>query len=135
MDNGHYGSIYYIIMNTQDNPINNKKNIIGLILLIPMLLCAEDFTSLLFHGNCTTCHFINKSVSAPSIIEVKKRYISAFTKKDDFVKYMKSFVLKPTVEKSIMNDAIEKYELMPEITFDEETVESIAQYIYKKDFK
>ena len=105
------------------------------LLLIPIMIYANDFASLLLHGNCTTCHFINKSVSAPSIIEIKKRYIEVFAKKNDFLKYMKSFVLKPSIEKSIMQDAIQKYELMPNIAFDEETVEIIVQYIYKTDFE
>ena len=35
---------------------------------------ATNYKSLLFHGNCITCHFEQKAVSAPSVIEFKQQY-------------------------------------------------------------
>jgi hypothetical protein len=34
-----------------------------------------------------------------------------------------------------MMDAIEKYELMPELAFDKTTLEEISEFIYENDFK
>ena len=34
-----------------------------------------------------------------------------------------------------MHDAIKKYELMPELGYDLDTLKSIAEYIYDTDFK
>ena len=34
-----------------------------------------------------------------------------------------------------MSDAIKKYELMPELGYDIDTLRSIAEYIYDTDFK
>ncbi len=89
----------------------------------------------LLYGNCTTCHYETRSLSAPSLKIVKERYKLAFPIKEDFVKYMSSWVLKPNQETSIMQDMIQKYELMPELGYDKDTLEKIANYIYETDFK
>jgi cytochrome c551/c552 len=74
--------------------------------------------SLLFNGNCATCHHVNEAISAPSIIEIQQRYKKAFPQKKDFVKYMSNWVVKPKEETSLMQDKIKKYGLMPELGFD-----------------
>ena len=96
---------------------------------------AGSFPSLLFHGNCITCHQIDNDKSAPSIKKVKSVYMNVYPKKEDFVKQMSIWVLNPNAKTSIMLDAIEKYELMPHLAYDKQTLEEIASYIYKTDFK
>jgi len=91
--------------------------------------------SLLFHGNCITCHAEHKSISAPSITIVKENYLRAFAKKEDFIEYMSKWVEHPNEQTSIMLEDITKYELMPELGFDRSTLEIIASYIYETDFK
>ncbi len=97
-------------------------------------LQATDYAPLLFHGNCTTCHFETKAVSAPSMVELRAQYRTAFADKKDFVAYMSAWVKKPNEETSLMRDAIEQYSLMPELAFDLETLQSISGYIYDTDF-
>jgi hypothetical protein len=97
-------------------------------------LWASDFGSMLFHGNCVTCHFETKAVSAPSMVQIREKYMTAFSKKEDFVKYMSTWVKDPKEETSIMLDAIKKYELMPYLHFDLESLEEISAYIYETDF-
>ena len=97
-------------------------------------LSSVDMGSLLFHGNCTTCHFETKTVSAPSVVDFRENYIRAFPIREDFIKYMSAWVVKPNKESSIMIDAIGKYELMPELGFDLSTLEEITSYIYDTDF-
>jgi hypothetical protein len=104
------------------------------ILLLAINLHADDYGSLLFHGNCTTCHFEEKTVSAPAVIDFKKRYMTAFPKKEEFVDYMAAWVKHPSEETSIMRDAIEKHGLMPELGFELDTLQIIAKYIYETDF-
>jgi len=107
-----------------------------LVILFFMLnLQADNFKSLLFSGNCVTCHLENKSLSAPSIMEIQKRYKSAFPNKKEFVNYMSRWVQYPKKETSLMDDAIKKYKLMPELGFDLSTLEEISEYIYDTDFK
>ena len=98
-------------------------------------LYSVDYKELLFTGNCTACHFTNKTISAPSILELKDRYFNAYPKKDDFIKNMSIWVQHPNPNLSLMNDAIDKYEIMPELGFGLETLREIAEYIYITDFK
>ena len=105
-----------------------------LTLLFISVLNATDMRALLFHGNCSTCHNELKSISAPSIMEVKTRYQSAFANKEDFVDYMATWVKNPNAETSLMSDAIKKYELMPQLGYDLATLKEVAAYIYETDF-
>jgi len=104
-----------------------------LFLLISQLH-ADKISALLFHGNCTTCHFELQEKSAPSMIEVRQRYLNAFPRKKEFVKYMSQWVKNPSQENSIMQDAIAKHKLMPQLAFDKETLKEISSYIYDIDF-
>jgi len=105
-----------------------------LFLLLSLNLFANSYGALLLNGNCTTCHHPQKNISAPSLGFLKKRYIEAFPKKEDFVHYMSTWVLKPKQETSIMVDMVKKYELMPELGYDSDTLEKIATYIYETEF-
>lgn len=108
----------------------------SLVLLLFMLnsLWANNYGALLFNGNCVTCHKIGKALSAPSINEIQRNYKRAFEKKEDFVKYMSEWILNPKEETSIMQDAVSKYELMPNLAYDKHTLETIASYLYETTF-
>jgi cytochrome c551/c552 len=109
-------------------------NKILIILFTSIYLNASNNNSLLIlNGNCTTCHFINKSISAPSMSIVQKRYKKAFKDKETFVNYMSTWIRNPTKEASIMHDMIDKYELMPQMVFDEDTLKDIAIYLYENN--
>ena len=47
---------------------------------------------------------------------------------------MSEFALHPKRELSIMQDSIDKHELMPELGYDIETLREIAEYIYDTEF-
>ena len=113
---------------------NTVYKTIILTLAISSSLSGASLGSLLFHGNCITCHEETKAVSAPSVLEFREHYLRAFPKKKDFVNYMSAWVEHPDAQKSIMLDAIKKYELMPELGFEKSTLEIIAEYIYETDF-
>jgi len=68
------------------------------------------------------------------MMEVRKRCLTAFGDKKDFIKQMVQWVHKPNEERSIMQDAIDKYGLMPNLTFEKDVLQDIAEYIYKTDF-
>ncbi len=95
---------------------------------------ANNYNELFYSGNCSGCHFKSKSVSAPSIAKIRHRYLTAFPNKEDFINYMSIWVQKPNAETSLMHDAIKKYEIMPELGFDLNTLKDISQYIYETDF-
>jgi cytochrome c551/c552 len=102
--------------------------------LIFNALWANNYGQLLFHGNCITCHKIGEAVSAPSINEIQHAYKSAFRNKKDFIDYMTTWVLNPKEETSLMQDAVSKYELMPHLAYDKQTLEIIASYLYDTAF-
>ncbi len=110
------------------------KRILIVVLLFILNLQADNYKSLLFHGNCTTCHFEQKAVSAPSVVEFKTQYLAAFPKRDDFVNFMAKRVQHPNAKTSLMDSAIKKYKLMPELGFDLDTLKQISEYIYDTDF-
>lgn len=110
------------------------KNII-LALLMFSQLNASDYGSMLFHGNCVTCHFETKDVSAPSMMRVRENYLRAFPNKKDFIAYMSTWVKQPKKETSIMLGDIKKYELMPYLHYELDTLKEIAAYVYETDFE
>lgn len=95
---------------------------------------ASNMEELLYNGNCQTCHFTNKSISAPSIKFIKRVYKNAFILEKDFVSYMTNFVISPNKNISLMHDMITKYEIMLEIVFEQEVIEDISRYIYRNEF-
>lgn len=111
-----------------------SKTLTMILLLVSNGIC--DYKELLFNGNCVTCHRLDtNNLSAPTIQEVKDRYLQAFPNKEDFVDYMSNWVIKPDANSSLMMDKIEKYKLMPELGFDKTTLEEISEFIYENDFK
>ena len=98
------------------------------------LLQANEMSSLMFNGNCITCHKETETISAPSVVKFKKRYKAAFSKKEDFVEYMSTWVENPDAKISLMHDAIKKHGLMPHLAFDKEMLRDISAYIYDTNF-
>ncbi len=101
-----------------------------LIFCFSVSLYGKSEGRLLLYGNCITCHHETKSISAPSLKIIKKRYHEAFKDKETFVNYMAEWVNSPNARGSIMQDMVKKYGLMPELGYDKETLEKIALYIY-----
>lgn len=105
--------------------------------LLLQLFVSHSFASnasLLFYGNCTACHMERIKKSAPSFYEVRENYLRAYPNKKDFVKALSTWVDNPNAETSIMQDAIERFQLMPNLIYDFQTLEEIASYIYDTDF-
>ena len=114
--------------------MTTKRKILILSITLLSSLHASDLGHLLFHGNCTTCHFENKTVSAPSVADFRNIYLKKYPKKQDFTKAVTKFVNNPSEKSSLMPKAVKKHELMPHIDFEEDTLSIIVDYIYKTDF-
>ena len=110
-----------------------KKSLLLLSTLVGFLF-ADDMGGLLFHGNCVTCHYETEEKSAPAMAEVRRRYLIAFPQKKEFVKYLSEWVHQPSIEGSIMQDAIKKHGLMPQLAYEKDVLKEIASYIYETDF-
>ncbi len=105
-----------------------------IIILLSYNLFASSYPSLLFSGNCETCHKIGESISAPSINLIRKRYKEAFINKQEFIKYMSEWVYNPNEQGSLMLDQVNKYGLMPHLSYDKKTLEEISSYIFDTEF-
>jgi cytochrome c551/c552 len=103
-------------------------------ILVFKLFGEDTMGQLLFEGNCVTCHSENEEKSAPSMMEVKKRYKTAFSNKENFIEYLSEWVSNPSAQHSIMLDAIRKHGLMPQLGYEKEVLKEIAAYIYEHDF-
>lgn len=114
--------------------LRKKATAVVTFLVLAFTMQANENSSLLLSGNCITCHFETKAVSAPSVVDFKQQYMTAFPIKEDFIKYMSIWVEDPNTESSLMVDSVKKYGLMPKLGFDKETLKSIATYIYETDF-
>jgi hypothetical protein len=104
--------------------------LVVLVIVVSSNLYGDTYGKLLLYGNCITCHHETKNISAPSLQIIKKRYKEAFPEKEQFVEYMSNWVLNPDKNTSIMIDMINKYELMPHLGYDKDTLKKIATYIY-----
>jgi len=110
------------------------QRLVLLLLLLSSPSFADEMGALLFQGNCVTCHYERVEKSAPSMMEVRKRYKEAFSDKKMFVRYLSQWVYKPSIERSIMQDAIAKHGLMPQLAYEIDVLKEIAAYIYETDF-
>ena len=111
-----------------------------ILFISPTFICAinaysAELGSLLFNGNCATCHHLHKESSAPTIYEVRKRYINAFPQKKDFINNLSLWVYKPNKETTLMDDKIKKFGIMPHLGYDISTLKIIAEYIYQGDIE
>ena len=110
------------------------KNIFFLF-LCSLELGANEYGSLLLQGNCITCHHKTKAISAPSLHDIRQNYKNAYADKNNFIQAMASWVLYPNAQTSIMTQAVEKYELMPQLNFQKDVLQDISSYIYETDFQ
>jgi hypothetical protein len=63
-------------------PVN--RVFLGLLTTLGLTLSsleADSLGSLLFHGNCITCHAETEALSAPSVVEFRENYLRAFPQK------------------------------------------------------
>ena len=105
----------------------------SLIIFLIITISNADENRTLFFGNCIACHGDFGKQSAPHLIEVKGYYMMKYPKKDDFIRELSSWVFKPNRDKALLKNEIKKYNLMPYLGIDLNTLQKIATYIYEND--
>jgi len=108
-----------------------KKSLLLIFLIIISTTANEN--KLLFFGNCIACHGEFGKKVAPHLSEVKGYYLLKYPKKDEFVTNLSKWVSKPNKQKSLLPNAVVKYNLMPYLAIEIETLKKIATYIYESD--
>lgn len=87
---------------------------------------------------CSACHNSDLTPAvAPPMFAIQKRYKRAYSKQQEFVERLVSFVQKPTENKAMMKRAVQKKGLMPKgiVNLTEDELLKVATYIYEEKFK
>lgn len=87
----------------------------------------------LLETQCYVCHNPKTSEGnriAPPMIAIKAHYISGETKKEDFIRDIRSFIDSPSVDKARMRGAVRKFGVMPYQPFKKEDINNIAEYLF-----
>ena len=98
---------------------------------------TENYSKLMIN-NCYSCHnpnAIGQNKIAPTLAQIKEKYKDTYTNKNEFITAMTDFVLKPTKNNAILQKAIDKFGIMPNMQFASEDVEKIINYIYETDIE
>ncbi|MEZ4720975.1 MAG: DUF3365 domain-containing protein [Flavobacteriales bacterium] len=94
---------------------------------------TADDGETLFSKNCQSCHN-SKATAGPPTFAIKKRYLSDHPDKEGFSAAIASFVQHPSAENAKLKNAVEKFGLMPPLSYSNEELKSISNYIYDNDF-
>lgn len=92
----------------------------------------------LMENKCYSCHsskVAKEYVLAPPMIAIKEAYNESYVNEEEFVKAFQQFLSKPTKNKAIMKEAVEKHGLMPYQGSSKEEIVMIAKYIYQNDIE
>ena len=88
---------------------------------------------------CYVCHNprikSHENIIAPPLVAVKYLYNMRFPSKESFTNKMTEFVLNPNNEKSIMQGAVMKFGVMPDMPLDAMQVRRIVEYIYSNEIE
>ena len=91
----------------------------------------------LLDTKCMICHAIKENqdaMMAPPFAHIKKKYDKTNSSKTDFVNTIVSFTLNPSDDKAQMYGALKQFKLMPNLAYQKDDIEKIANYIYENDF-
>lgn len=122
-----------IIEKPTNQPTENK------VITTPDSELLNDEGLILLQRHCYTCHnpksASHDEILAPPLWGMKKQYLEAFLKKDEFKKAMISFVQSPSQEKALMKGPIKRFGLMPKPVILDKDLEKIVDYIYSYELE
>ena len=97
----------------------------------PMLTGEE-----LMNNKCMICHKLaptHDELLAPPMRGIQMNYKSTYSTKEEFVEAVVNWASGPDSTKSIMTGAIDQFGIMPYLSYPEEELIVIANYIYEAD--
>lgn len=92
----------------------------------------------ILESNCFSCHSPNASIEnkvAPSMIAIKKHYITEEVTKEDFIKALIEFINTPSEENPKIPGAIKRFGVMPKMSFSDKQLTQVAGYIYDTELE
>ena len=87
-------------------------------------------------NNCISCHSETAGESerlAPPFYAIRKHYLNEYESEEQFVSAMSDFLKHPQKDHALMQGAVEKFGLMPPLSYPEGKLEEIATYLYHKE--
>lgn len=87
----------------------------------------------LMQSSCFSCHSPNSSIEttvAPTLAELKKAYIQNYPQEVSFINGFTTFLANPSSDNSIIEGAIGKYGMMPQMSLQTNQAKVIALYLY-----
>ena len=97
---------------------------------------AEENGGSLMMKLCASCHVLEgKPTIAPPIFAVKIHVKRAYTSRDAFVQQIVDWVEEPDEAITLMPGAVNRFGLMPKLSYKIEDVRKVAEYIYDTEFK
>ncbi len=90
----------------------------------------------IMEDKCYICHDATTSEDnrlAPPMIAVKMHYLKGGATKNEFINDFLDWSRKPTLEKSKMRGAVKRFGVMPYLSYPEEEIKQIADYIYDNE--
>lgn len=87
----------------------------------------------ILQNNCFSCHSPDANMGqrlAPPMEAVKRHYISEDMAEEVFTDAIVGFLLDPAEDKSKMPGALQRFGLMPKMSYSEEDYRAIAHYMY-----
>ena len=105
------------------------------LLLFNTSVLAEENGESLIMKLCASCHVLEgKPTIAPPIFAVKIHVKRAYTSRDAFVQRIVDWVEDPDEAVTLMPGAVNRFGLMPKLSYKKEDVRKIAEYIYDTEF-
>lgn len=106
-------------------------SLISLCITLPAL--AEDGREV-YTALCSACHqLMPPPTIAPPMFGVKRNIMRVHPQRDDFVNFIVSYVHQPDATKSLMPDAVQKFNLMPTLSYPAEKVRAVAEFLYDNE--
>lgn len=88
----------------------------------------------LLESNCLSCHSTDANAEkgiAPTLADIKNKYLAAGKTKEEFSKNFIAFLNNPSTATSKMPKAVQQFGLMPKMNFTEAQIETIATYLFE----
>jgi len=92
----------------------------------------------LMKNNCFSCHSPNAGIQnkvAPSMAAIKEHYAEEGISYKEFAYNISAFLNNPSEQNSKMPEAIKAYNLMPKMSFTDEQISKISNYLYHSDIE
>jgi len=100
-------------------------------------LISNDEAKALLDSKCMVCHKVQDSkdaMLAPPFAHIKKKYKKVSSSKKEFISKFTDFAVNPKEDKAMMYGALKQFKVMPNMGYDKEEMQKIANYVYENEF-